>query len=309
QSKKLQGQGAQILRNEEYLRYTAVTKDAAERRSWTFYKAINHQYERNSKMNYNNLLFTVEEGIATITFNRPKAFNAMNSETMSEFKDAVTICRGRDDIRVIILTGSGDKAFVAGADIAQMQDQEPREALAFMELGHETLRLLETAPKPSIAAINGFALGGGTEISMACDMRFAAATAKFGQPEILIGLIPGWGGTQRLPRLIGMGRAKELVLGGGQIDAQRAYEIGLANRIYPPETLMKETLKFARKLSALPPFQMKMAKHSINFGYDLPLDNANMLEIECCAQCFSTRDQKEGMKAFIEKRKPVYIGR
>ncbi|MBN2177930.1 MAG: enoyl-CoA hydratase/isomerase family protein [Deltaproteobacteria bacterium] len=260
-------------------------------------------------MDYNNIIFSMEEGIATITFNRPKALNAMNSETMSELKDAVTLCRDNDDIRVMILTGSGDKAFVAGADIAQMQDLEPREALAFMELGHETLRLLETASKPSIAAVNGFALGGGTEISMACDMRFASEKARFGQPEILIGLIPGWGGTQRLPRLIGMGRAKELVMSGEQIDAQRAYEIGLVNRIYPPETLLEETMKFARKLSGLPPFQLKMAKHSINFGYDLPLDNAGRLEVECCAQCFSTQDQKEGMKAFLEKRKPGYKGR
>jgi enoyl-CoA hydratase len=260
-------------------------------------------------MGYNNILFSIDEGIATITFNRPKALNAMNTETMSELMDAVSLCRNDDDIRVIILTGSGDKAFVAGADIAQMQDSEPREALAFMELGHETLRLLETTPKPSIAAVNGFALGGGTEISMACDMRFASEKARFGQPEILIGLIPGWGGTQRLPRLVGMGRAKELILGGGQIDATRAYEIGLVNRIYPPETLMEETIKFARKLSGLPPFQLKMAKQSINFGYDLPLDNAGRLEVECCAQCFSTEDQKEGMKAFLEKRKPDYKGR
>jgi enoyl-CoA hydratase len=260
-------------------------------------------------MGYNNILFSIDEGIATITFNRPKALNAMNTETMSELMDAVSLCRNDDNIRVIILTGSGDKAFVAGADIAQMQDSEPREALAFMELGHETLRLLETTPKPSIAAVNGFALGGGTEISMACDMRFASEKARFGQPEILIGLIPGWGGTQRLPRLIGMGRAKELILGGGQIDATRAYEIGLVNRIYPPEILMEETIKFARKLSGLPPFQLKMAKHSINFGYDLPLDNAGRLEVECCAQCFSTEDQKEGMKAFLEKRKPDYKGR
>jgi enoyl-CoA hydratase len=260
-------------------------------------------------MEYNNILFSIDEGIATITFNRPKALNAMNSETMSELMDAVSQCRNDDDIRVIILTGSGDKAFVAGADIAEMQDLEPREALAFMELGHETLRLLETTPKPSIAAVNGFALGGGTEISMACDMRFASEKARFGQPEILIGLIPGWGGTQRLPRLVGMGRAKELILGGGQIDAKRAYEIGLVNRLYPPETLMEETVKFAKKLSGLPPFQLKMAKHSINFGYDLSLDNANRLEVECCAQCFSTADQKEGMKAFLEKRKPGYKGR
>jgi len=260
-------------------------------------------------MDYKNILFSVDGGIAVITFNRPKALNAMNSETMTELKDAVSRCRDDEAVKTIILTGSGDKAFVAGADIAQMQNLEPREALAFMEHGHETLRLLETTPKPTIAAVNGFALGGGTEISMACDIRFASEKARFGQPEILIGLIPGWGGTQRLPRLVGLGRAKELVMGGEQIDAQRAYEIGLANRVYPADQLMEETMKFARKLASMPPFAIKMAKHAMNFGYDLSLDNANRLECECCAQCFSTRDQKEGMSAFLEKRKPNYTGR
>jgi len=260
-------------------------------------------------MEYKNLLFTVEEGVATITFNRPKALNAMNSETMGELNDALTKCKDDDTIKAIILTGSGEKAFVAGADIAEMQNLEPSEALKFMELGHETLRLLETLPKPSIAAVNGFALGGGTEISMACDMRFASETARFGQPEILIGLIPGWGGTQRLARLIGMGRAKEIIMGGGQLDAQRAYEVGLANRVLPADQLMEETKKFAKRLAGMPGFAIKMAKHSINFGHELPLDHANRLEMECCAQCFSTKDQKEGMTAFLEKRKPTFIGR
>ncbi len=260
-------------------------------------------------MEYKNILFTVEEGVAIITFNRPKALNAMNSETMRELKDAVTVCKDDDSVKAIILTGAGDKAFIAGADISEMQNLEPQDALKFMELGHDTLRLLETLPKPSIAAINGFALGGGTEISMACDMRFASENARFGQPEILLGLIPGWGGTQRLPRLIGMGRAKEIVLGGGQLDAQRAYEVGLVNKIYPADRLMEETKKFAKKLAGMPVFTMKMAKHSINFGYDLSLDNAIRLEVECCAQCFSTKDQKEGMAAFLEKRKANFTGR
>ena len=260
-------------------------------------------------MEYKNILFNVDDGIAIITFNRPKALNAMNSETMAELLDAATLCKKDDNIKVLILTGSGDKAFVAGADIAQMQNITVAEGLKFMELGHETLRLIETMPKPSIAAVNGFALGGGTEISLACDMRFAAENAVFGQPEILIGIIPGWGGTQRLPRLVGMGIAKELILGGGQINAQRAYEIGLVNRVLPAAALMEETTKFAKKLASLPAFAVKMAKYSINYGYDLALDNANRLEMECCAQCFSTQDQKEGMKAFIEKRKPTYTGK
>jgi enoyl-CoA hydratase len=260
-------------------------------------------------MEYHNIIFGLEDGIATITFNRPKALNAMNAETVKELLHAATACKNDPNVKVLIVTGSGEKAFVAGADISQMQDMKPVDALSFMELGHETLRLIETMPKPSIAAINGFALGGGTEISLACDVRFAAQNAVFGQPEILIGLIPGWGGTQRLPRIIGMGRAKELILGGGQITALRAYEIGLVNQVLPPDQLLPEAQKFARKLTTLPGFALKMAKHSINFGYDLSLDNATRLEAQCCAQCFSTDDQKEGMKAFLEKRKPAYIGR
>ena len=260
-------------------------------------------------MEYKNILFNVEDGVAVITFNRPKALNAMNAETMTELFDVATICKKDESIKALILTGSGDKAFVAGADIAQMQNLAVPDALKFMELGHDTLRLIETMPKPSIAAINGFALGGGTEIAMACDIRFAAENAVFGQPEILIGLIPGWGGTQRLPRLVGMGIAKEIIMGGGQIDAKRAYEIGLVNKVMPADKLLEETRKFAKKLASMPAFAVKMAKYSINYGYDLALDNANKLEVECCAQCFSTQDQKEGMKAFLEKRKPNYTGR
>lgn len=260
-------------------------------------------------MSYNNILFTVEEGVATITFNRPKAMNAMNPETMAELLDAATACKKDETIKVIILTGTGEKAFVAGADISQMQNMKPAEALSFMELGNETLRLIETMSKPSIAAVNGYALGGGAEISMACDVRFASENAVFGQPEITIGMIPGWGGTQRLPRLIGMGRAKELILAGASIDAKRAYEIGLVNRVCPAGQLLAEAKKFAGKLMSLPGFALKMIKHSVNFGYDLSLDNAIRLEVECCAQCFSTDDQKEGMKAFLEKRKPVFTGR
>lgn len=260
-------------------------------------------------MDYKNIIFNVDDGIALITFNRPKALNAMNSETLTELRDASTICKKDDNIKALILTGSGNKAFVAGADISQMQSLCPMDAHKFMELGQETLRLIEEMPKPSIAAINGFALGGGTEISIACDIRIASENAVFGQPEILIGLIPGWGGTQRLPRLVGMGIAKEIILGGGQINAQRAYEIGLVNKVVPQAVLMEETRKLAVKLASMPPFTLKMAKYSINYGYDLALDNAVKLELECCAQCFSTQDQKEGMKAFLEKRKPNFIGK
>jgi enoyl-CoA hydratase len=260
-------------------------------------------------MEYKNILFEVEENVATIMFNRPKALNAMNSETMEEFMDAIKTCYDNDDIKAVIVTGSGDKAFVAGADIVEMQDLEPCDALKFMERGHEVYRALELLPKPTIAAVKGFALGGGTEITMSCDIRFAADNARFGQPEILLGLTPGWGGTQRLPRIIGIGRALELLMSGGQIDAQRAYEIGLANKVFPADQLMEETKKFAKKLAAMPAFAIKMMKHAVNFGQEIPLDHANRLEMECCAQCFSTHDQKEGMKAFVEKRKANFIGR
>ncbi len=260
-------------------------------------------------MEYKNLLFEVKDNVALVQFNRPKALNAMNSETMGELIDAVKRCGEDDNVKVVVLTGAGDRAFVAGADIVEMQNLTPAEALKFMERGHETYRAIEILPKPVIAAIKGFALGGGTEISMSCDMRFAADNARFGQPEILLGLIPGWGGTQRLTRLIGIGRAKEFIMGGEQISAQRAYELGLVNRIYPADQLMEETMKFAKKLAGMPGFAIKMAKHAINFGYELPLDPANRLEMECCAQCFSTQDQKEGMKAFVEKRKANFIGK
>ena len=260
-------------------------------------------------MEYKNILFNVAEGVARITFNRPKVLNAMNLEVMTELGDAVKICSLDDKISAVILTGAGEKAFVAGADISQMQNSTFLDVLKLMELGQNTLRLLETMAKPSIAAVNGFALGGGTEIALACDIRIAAETAMFGQPEILIGIIPGWGGTQRLPRIVGMGIAKELILAGGQINAQRAYEIGLVNKVVPAAELITEAEKFAKKLTRLPAFALKMAKNSINYGFDLPLDNALKLELGSIAQCFSTQDQKEGMQAFLEKRKPVFIGK
>ena len=259
-------------------------------------------------MEFADLLFQVEGGVATITINRPKALNALNSAVMGEINAALKQCGKDEAVKAVIITGAGEKSFVAGADISQMATLRPQQAMAFMEFGIETFRMIETLPKPVIAAVNGFALGGGTELAMSCDFRFASENARFGQPEILIGLIPGWGGTQRLARLIGMGRAKELIMGGDQVNAQRAYEIGLVNKVFPLDQLLPEAKKFAAKLAGLPGFALKMAKDAINFGYDLPLDNAMRLETQCCSQCFSTDDQKEGMKAFLEKRKAVFKG-
>jgi enoyl-CoA hydratase len=260
-------------------------------------------------MEYQNILFQVENGIATITFNRPKVLNAMSLEVITELAQALKVCAQDDSVKALILTGAGEKAFVAGADISQMQNSTSVEILKLMETGQETLRFLETMAKPSIAAVNGFALGGGTEIAMACDIRIAAENAMFGQPEILIGILPGWGGTQRLPRLVGMGRAKEMILSGAQISAQRAYEIGLVNKVVPAAELLAEAGKMARKFTTLPGFALKMAKNSINYGFDMSLDNAVKLELSAVSQCFSTQDQKEGMKAFLEKRKPNFIGK
>lgn len=254
-------------------------------------------------MECKNILFEVENQVATITFNRPKVLNAVDSETMLELNNAVNKCKEDENIKVTILTGVGSKAFVIGADVAEFKDKSPKEAMKLMELGHSTLRLMETMGKPVIAAVNGFALGGGAEISMACDVRFASDKARFGQPEVPLGLIPGWGGTQRLARLIGIGRAKELIMSGEQITAQRAYEIGLVNRVFPAEQLIEETQNFAQKLARMPSFAIKMAKYAINYGYDLALDNAGSLEIQCISQCFSTQDLKEGIAAFLQKGK------
>ncbi|MCD6567135.1 MAG: enoyl-CoA hydratase/isomerase family protein [Dehalococcoidia bacterium] len=260
-------------------------------------------------MDYKDILFEVESNIATITLNRPKALNALSSEMISEIGDAVSRCESDDEIRVVILTGAGDKAFAAGADISGFKNKSPREIIPFIEEGHNAFRRLELLGKATIAAINGYALGGGEEIAMCCDIRFCSDRAVFGQPEVLLGLIPGWGGTQRLARLVGMGRAKELIMSGENIKAQRAFEIGLVNRVFPAETLMEETRKFAGKLAGMPPFAIKMAKYAINHGYDMALDNARNLEIQCFSQCFSTSDLEEGLNAFQEKRKPQFTGK
>jgi len=260
-------------------------------------------------MEYKNILFGVEDNIATITLNRPKALNALNSEMISELGNAISKCEADENIRVVILTGAGDRAFAAGADVTEFQGKSPKEIISFIERGHNVFRHLELMGKATIAAINGYALGGGEELSMCCDVRFALDKAAFGQPEILLGFIPGWGGTQRLARLVGTGRAKEMVMSGDRITAQRAFEMGLVNRVFPAEDLMVETKKFAEKLAEMPLFAIKMAKYAINYGYDMALDNARNLEIQCFSQCFSTEDSKEGLAAFLEKRKPKFTGK
>lgn len=260
-------------------------------------------------MEYKNIMFGVEGSVAVITFNRPEVLNALNEETMQELGSAMSECKQDGTVRVVILTGVGDKAFIAGADINEFVGKSPAMIMGFAELGHNVVRIMETMGKPIVAAVNGYALGGGLEISMACDMRFASDKARFGQPEILLGLIPGMGGTQRLSRLVGIGLARELIMSGEQVTAQRAYDIGLVNRVFPAEQLMEETKKFAQRLAGLPPFALRMAKYAINYGYDLALENANSLELQCFSQCWSTEDLKEGVAAFLEKRKPSFTGK
>jgi enoyl-CoA hydratase len=257
-------------------------------------------------MEFKNLSVEIEKPIAIVTVNRPKVLNALNLETVGELGAAFTMLEANPDVRAIVVTGSGEKAFVAGADITEFRGKTSPEMIPFAKKGHDVARIMESMGKPIIAAVNGYALGGGCELAMACDMRFASETAKFGQPEILLGLIPGLGGTQRLSRLVGQGIARELIYGGEQITAQRAYEIGLVNRVFPADQLMEKTKEFALKLAAKPSHALKMAKTAINNGYDLSLDAGLIVETQCFAQCWSHPDLEEGVAAFIEKRKAAF---
>jgi len=259
-------------------------------------------------MPYQNLLIDTSGGIGTISINRPKALNALNRETLREFESAFQDLDRDAAVKVIILTGAGERAFVAGADILEMKDMGCLEATRWSEFGHATLGRIERSGKTVIAAVNGFALGGGTEIALACDFMFASESAKFGFPEVTLGVFPGFGGTQRLPRLIGKGKAKELILTGAMISAEEAKNLGLVNRIFPAESLMDETRKVAEKISANGPLAVQLAKSVIDRGYNLDLKAGCHLEAVTFGTCFTTTDQKEGMTAFVEKRKPEFTG-
>lgn len=251
----------------------------------------------------NNLLLEVENGVALLTINRPKALNALNSETLAELNQCLAELEPREDVNVIILTGSGEKSFVAGADISEMVNASPKEGRAMGLLAREAFGRLENMPQVTIAAVNGFALGGGCEISMSCDIRIAAENAKFGQPECGLGILPGFGGTQRLARLIGKGRAKELIFTCDMIDAQEACRIGLANHVVPQAELLDYCKKMAGRIMKNGPFAVTLAKQAINTGMDTDLDSGLKLEANLFGLSFSTEDKKEGMTAFLEKRK------
>jgi enoyl-CoA hydratase len=253
-----------------------------------------------------NVLLSIEEGIATITINRPKSLNALNTDTLCELKAAALKADFDDAVEVIIVTGAGEKAFVAGADIAQMRDLDPLQGRRMTMLGQEVFSVIENLSKPVIAAVNGFALGGGCELAMACDVRIVSETAKFGQPEVNLGIIPGFGGTQRLARLIGRGGAKYYIMTGNMMNAARAYELGLADVVVKPEELMSACRETAKLIMSKAPVAVMMAKKSINHGLDMDLASGVAYEAEAYTTCFSTRDRIEGMSAFLEKRKSKF---
>jgi enoyl-CoA hydratase len=255
---------------------------------------------------YSTLLYEKADGIAKVTLNRPEKLNALNSTVYNELYDAFESAENDAEVRVVILTGSGDRAFAAGSDVAEMQNMGPLEIQKFMTTIRKTSDFIYALTKPTIAAIHGYALGGGCELAMCCDLRVASEKARFGQPEINLGLIPGASGTQRLPRLIGAAKAKEMIFIGEPIDAATALNLGLVNKVVPPEKLMDEAMEWAKKLAAKSGPVLAMAKTAINTGIDTDLGSGLTIENKCNAVCFSTHDRKEGMDAFLEKRKAVF---
>jgi enoyl-CoA hydratase len=266
-------------------------------------------------MGFENLLFDRDDTtsppapVAIITINRPKVLNALNKQTLDELRDLMRELEFDESVRAIILTGAGDKSFVAGADIGELAVHTPISAREHALAGQQVFDLVENLGKPVIAAINGFALGGGCELAMACTLRLAADTARLGQPEIALGLLPGYAGTQRLPRLVGKGRALEMTLTGVAISAAEAERIGLVNRVVPASELMAEAKKLARALAAKPAVAMKYIISAINKGMEMPFSDACVFEASLFGLVFSTEDMLEGTRAFLEKRKADFKGR
>ena len=254
-----------------------------------------------------NILLEKKGYIAVATINRPKALNALNSEVLSDLDELVATVKADDEIRALVITGSGEKAFVAGADIGEMSTLTKEGGEAFGKHGNNVFRAIETLPIPTIAAVNGFALGGGCEMALACDIRIASEKAKFGQPEVGLGIIPGFGGTQRMARIIGTGPAMELIYTADTIDAQRALEIGMVNHVVPADQLMDEAMKLAQKICTNAQKAIRASKLAIRRGIDCDISTAVSYEALAFATCFGTEDQKEGMQAFLEKRKEKHF--
>ncbi|MCX7912303.1 MAG: enoyl-CoA hydratase-related protein [Dehalococcoidales bacterium] len=257
-------------------------------------------------MTYQTLLYEKKDGIGIVTINRPQSLNALNTTVYNELYDVFEKIENDDEVRVVVLTGAGEKAFAAGSDVSEMANMNTLEIQKFIATIRRASDRIYTLSKPTIAAISGYALGGGNELAMCCDLRIASEKARFGQPEINLGLIPGAGGTQRLPRLVGVAKAKEMIFFGDMIDAATALSWGLVNRVVPPEKLMEEALAWAGRLAAKSAPVLAMAKLAINTGVDTDITSGLNMEARCDALCFATEDQKEGMKAFLEKRKAVF---
>ncbi|QTA80442.1 Short-chain-enoyl-CoA hydratase [Desulfonema limicola] len=259
-------------------------------------------------MSYENIIFETQDKIAKITFNRPKALNALNADLLDEFSNALDKIAGDEDIRVLVLTGAGEKSFVAGADITELAAFNALQAKVFAQKGQNIISKLQSLSIPVIAAVNGFALGGGSEMALACDFIYASENAMFGLPEITLGIIPGFGGTQRLPRLIGANMAKEMIFTGKMLPAAEAREIGIVNKVVALENLMADVMKTAKSIAAKGKVSLRAAKQAVNRG--LNVDLATGLDIECDAFsiCMASEDSKEGTSAFLEKRKPEFKG-
>jgi len=260
-------------------------------------------------LEFKYIIYEKSEGIATITINRPEALNAFNAEVVGEILQALENVKVDESVRVVILTGAGERAFSAGADIKAMKGMNALKARELSLMGEKLCSALENLEKPVIAAINGYALGGGLEVAMACDLRIASENARMGQTEINIGLIPGWGGTQRLTRLIGATKAKELIFTGKMIDAKTAEQLGLVNMVVPQEKFREAVRQFALELAQKAPVALKVAKALINKGAEISLDAAIALEREGFGVVASTEDLQEGVSAFIEKRRPSFKGK
>jgi enoyl-CoA hydratase len=260
-------------------------------------------------MNYENLLYERNDGLVRITINRPEKLNALNRETVSEIGAALTAFEADDQARALILTGSGSRAFVAGADIAELAEQSPRAAQEYALFGQGVLTRLERCRKATIAAVNGFALGGGLELAMACQIRVAAEDAYLGLPEVTLGLIPGFGGTQRLPRLVGRGKALEMIMTGDRIDAREALRIGLVNRVVPADQLLGICEKMARTIASRGPVAVQFAIEAVNRGLDVPVEEGMFIEAGLFGIVAATEDMLEGTQAFLEKRKAEFKGR
>jgi len=259
-------------------------------------------------MELQNIVVEKNDGIALVKFNRPKALNALNSETLKELDVVVSDLSSDSEVRVVVFTGEG-KGFIAGADIGEMSKLSAEEGRRFGALGQSVFRKVELMPKPSIAAINGFALGGGCEFAMSCDIRIASEKAKFGQPEVTLGITPGFSGTVRLPKLVGIGMAKELIYTGRMVGSEEAAAIGLVNKVVPKDTLLDEAMNMAKTISKNAPLAVSYSKAAINKAQEMDTDVANTIEETYFGLCFASEDQKQGMEAFLNKEKPNFTGK